>query len=224
MKNYRIAETLSYMQSYGPDAITTQDLLSIIIGNQDKAATLLDPYKNETSLFSTPNPGLSSIMGLSLDELKYFGLTKAEAARILSAIELGKRIATLGQADREHITSPGDAAQYLMDRMRYLKTEHFVTLLLNTKNRIISSRLVAIGSLTSAVVHPREVFATAVSAHASSILVSHNHPSGDPYPSTEDRSLTHALEEAGRILGIPLLDHIVIGDGRFWSFREHGEL
>ena len=97
-------------------------------------------------------------------------------------------------------------------------------MLLNTKNRVIRIKQIAEGSLTSAVVHPREVFASAVTAHAACILAAHNHPSGDPYPSTEDRNLTKALEEAGNVLGIPLLDHIVIGDGRYYSFKEHGDL
>jgi DNA repair protein RadC len=111
-----------------------------------------------------------------------------------------------------------------MGRLRNETHEKFVVLLLNTKNRIIKTEQIAEGSLTSAVVHPREVFAPAVVAHAACILVAHNHPSGDPYPSAEDRSLTHALEEAGNVLGIPLLDHLVIGDGRYYSFKEHGDL
>jgi len=111
-----------------------------------------------------------------------------------------------------------------MDRLRNETHEKFVVVLLNTKNRVIRVKQIAEGSLTSAVVHPREVFASAVNAHAACILVAHNHPSGDPYPSAEDRSLTTALEEAGNILGIPLLDHVVIGDGRYFSFKEKGLL
>lgn len=95
-------------------------------------------------------------------------------------------------------------------------------ILLNTKNRVIRCQQIAEGSLTSAVVHPREVYAPAVAAHAASILVAHNHPSGDPYPSSEDRNLTLSLSKAGDFLGIPLMDHVIIGDGNYYSFKEHG--
>ena len=149
---------------------------------------------------------------------------KTHRRSLLAAIDIGKRIAYASTSDMEHITSPGDAAQYLMGKMRNLTHECFVVVLLNTKNRVIRVKQIAEGSLTSAVVHPREVFAPAVTAHSGSILVAHNHPSGDPYPSTEDRNLTRALEDAGNVLGIPLIDHVVIGDGRYYSFREHGDL
>ncbi len=100
--------------------------------------------------------------------------------------------------------------------------ERFLAVLLNTKNRIISIRQISEGSLTSAVVHPREVYAPAIVAHAAAILVAHNHPSGDPYPSIGDETLTIALTKAGDTIGIPLLDHLIIGDGRYYSFKEHG--
>lgn len=222
MKNYRIAESMEHMQNYGPNGITTFELLSIILGNSDKASKLLH---QEETLFSTSQDGLKCLAGQDFDGLKFLGnLTKTEAARILAAIEIGKRIAYASTSNMEHITSPGDAAQLLMGKMRNLTHECFVVLLLNTKNRVIRVKQIAEGSLTSAVVHPREVFAPAVIAHCGSILVAHNHPSGDPYPSTEDRNLTRALEEAGNIIGIPLIDHLVIGDGRYYSFKEHGEL
>ena len=97
-------------------------------------------------------------------------------------------------------------------------------MLLNTKNRIISIRQISEGSLTSAVVHPREVYAPAIVAHAAAILVAHNHPSGDPYPSIDDRNLTAALSKAGDFIGIPLMDHIIIGNGRYYSFKERGDV
>ena len=222
MKDYRIAESMEHMQNYGPNGITTFELLSIILGSSEKAQKLL--HQDET-LFSPTQDGLKCIASQDFDGLKFLGnLTKTEAARILAAIEIGKRIAYASTSDMEHITSPGDAAQYLMGKMRNLTHECFVVLLLNTKNRVIRVKQIAVGSLTSAVVHPRSVFSCAVTGNAASILVAHNHPSGDPYPSTEDRNLTRALEEAGNIIGIPLIDHLVIGDGRYYSFKEHGEL
>lgn len=221
-KDYRINESIEHMQTYGGQSIPTADILAVILGNREKAEKLLH---QEETLFTGQQDGLKSIAGQDFDSLKFFGgLTTAEAARILAAMELGKRIANASTSELEHITSPGDAAQYLMSRLRYETHEKFVVMLLNTKNRVISVKQIAEGSLTSAVVHPRETFAAAVTAHAACILVGHNHPSGDPYPSTEDRNLTRALEEAGNILGIPLLDHVVIGDGCYYSFKEHGDL
>ena len=111
-----------------------------------------------------------------------------------------------------------------MGRLRYETHECFVVVLLNTKNRVIRLQRIAEGSLTSAVVHPREVYAPAVTSHAASLIVAHNHPSGDPYPSAEDKTLTIALSKAGEFLGIPLMDHIIIGDGRYYSFKEHGDV
>lgn len=153
-----------------------------------------------------------------------YEVTDEQASAVLAAIELGKRIAQAGALDREHVASPGDAARFLMGRMRNETREKFMVMLLNTKNRVIQVLQVAEGSLTSAVVHPREVFAPAIVNHAACILVAHNHPSGDPYPSTEDRNLTTALEEAGNMIGIPLMDHLVIGDGYYYSFKEHGDM
>lgn len=220
-KDYRISEALESMETGGVGYVSTEELLTVILDNREKAKKLLH---KDGDLFNGVKDGLKCLAGKDFSELQFSGsLTKMEAARILASIELGKRMAREGEAFT-HITSPGDGAQYLMGRLRRETHEKFVVILLNTKNRIIRVKQIAEGSLSSAVVHPREVFAPAVAAHAASILVAHNHPSGDPYPSTEDRRLTQSLEEAGDILGIPLLDHLVIGDGRYYSFKEHGDI
>lgn len=154
---------------------------------------------------------------------KVKGIGRATAARILAAMELGKRIACASAVESERISSPADGAQYLMGRLRHETHERFLVLLLNTKNRVIKLEQISEGSLNSSVVHPREVFAPAIVQHAACILVAHNHPSGDPRPSAEDRKLTGILVKTGKILGIPVLDHLVIGDGSYYSFKEHGE-
>lgn len=221
-KDYRICETVETMENYDASAVSNSDLLAIILNSKDKADKLL---KQEETLFEGTEEGIRYIAGKDLETIKYLGgLSKAEAARIYAAIEIGKRIANLEKNDAYKITSPGTAAEYLMSRLRHETHERFLVMLLNTKNKIMSVKQVAEGSLTSAVVHPREVYAHAVTAHAAAILVAHNHPSGDPYPSHEDRSLTKALADAGDILGIPVLDHVVIGDGSYYSFKEHGDL
>lgn len=221
-KDFRISESMETMETMGASAVTTEDLLTIILGNREKAAKLL---RQEETLFSASQEGLKCLAGADFDSIKFLGdLTKIETAKILASMELGKRIANASATDREHITSPSDIAQYMMSRLRYEKNEKFYAIFLNTKNRIIRVKQISVGSLTSSVVHPRSVFNAAITSNSCSFIVSHNHPSGDPYPSTEDRNLTRALEEGGNILGIPLLDHVIIGDGRYYSMKEHGDI
>ena len=209
-----VLEIHEELVTYGEKTQSTEKLIEIIIGNEKKAKKIIENYETLEDALGKKN----------YETLLTAGLTKSEAQRLIAAIEIGKRIAASDTEVRNHITSPGDAAKFLMPRLRHGTHEEFLTILLNTKNRVIKTERIAEGSLTSAVVHPREVFASAIVNHAAAILVAHNHPSGDPYPSSEDRHLTTSLEEAGKTLGIPLMDHIVIGDGRYYSFREHGEL
>ena len=209
-----VLEIHEELVTYGEKTQSTEKLIEIIIGNEKKAKEIIENYETLEDALGKKN----------YETLLTAGLTKGEAQRLIAAIEIGKRIAARDTEVRNHITSPGDAAKFLMPRLRHGTHEEFLTILLNTKNRVIKTERIAEGSLTSAVVHPREVFASAIVNHAAAILVAHNHPSGDPYPSSEDRHLTTSLEEAGKTLGIPLMDHIVIGDGRYYSFREHGEL
>ena len=209
-----VLEIHEELVTYGEKTQSTEKLIEIIIGNEKKAKKIIENYETLEDALGKKN----------YETLLTAGLTKGEAQRLIAAIEIGKRIAASDTEVRNHITSPGDAAKFLMPRLRHGTHEEFLTILLNTKNRVIKTERIAEGSLTSAVVHPREVFASAIVNHAAAILVAHNHPSGDPYPSSEDRHLTTSLEEAGKTLGIPLMDHIVIGDGRYYSFREHGEI
>lgn len=209
-----VLEIHEELVTYGEKTQSTEKLIEIIIGNEKKAKEIIENYETLEDALGKKN----------YETLLTAGLTKGEAQRLIAAIEIGKRIAASDTEVRNHITSPGDAAKFIMPRLRHGTHEEFLTILLNTKNRVIKTERIAEGSLTSAVVHPREVFASAIVNHAAAILVAHNHPSGDPYPSSEDRHLTTSLEEAGKTLGIPLMDHIVIGDGRYYSFREHGEL
>ena len=212
----------SRMVQSGPEVLTDSELLELVLRRGKRNCS---PKKVAESM--TAEDGVYSQLARChrVEEIMgKYEVTDEQASAVLAAIELGKRIAQAGALDREHVASPGDAARFLMGRMRNETREKFMVMLLNTKNRVIQVLQVAEGSLTSAVVHPREVFAPAIVNHAACILVAHNHPSGDPYPSTEDRKLTQALDEAGHILGIPLLDHLVIGDGCYYSFKEHGDL
>lgn len=210
------------MVQSGPEVLTDSELLELVLRRGKRNCS---PKKVAESM--TAEDGVYSQLARChrVEEImEKYEVTGEQASAVLAAMELGKRIVQAGTLSREHITSPGDAARFLMGRMRNDSHEKFAVVLLNTKNRVIRVQQIAEGSLTSAVVHPREVYAPAIVNHAACILVAHNHPSGDPYPSTEDRNLTTALEKAGDLIGIPLLDHMIIGDGTYYSFKEHGDI
>jgi DNA repair protein RadC len=167
--------------------------------------------------------GLRSLVDLSVDQLKRVkGIGPAKALQIQASIELGKRLARTTMDDKITIRSPQNVADFLMEDMRYLQKEHFVCLFLNTKNSVIGQETLSIGTLNASLVHPREVFRAAIARSSASIVCVHNHPSGDPTPSPEDISMTERLVEAGELIGIDVLDHLVIGDGHFISLKEKG--
>ena len=124
--------------------------------------------------------------------------------------------------ERYAIRSPEDAVQLVMEEMRFLQQEHFVCMFLNTKNRVIEKKCIFIGSLNSSVVHPREIFREAIRCSAAGVICVHNHPSGDPTPSQEDLEITKRLYNAGEMIGIDLIDHLIIGDQLYYSMREKG--
>lgn len=122
--------------------------------------------------------------------------------------------------EENSITGPKIAAEILQDYLRGVDREHFVVLMLNAKNKVIGINTVSVGTIDTSLIHPRETFKAAILCNASRIILGHNHPSGDPYPSKEDKMITERLKEAGKILGIQVLDHIVIGDKKYFSFEE----
>jgi len=152
------------------------------------------------------------------------GLGPAGAAVIAAALDLGRRARPDDRNGRDAFSSAADAAAWLMPKISHLRKEQFIVLLLDGKNRLIRQVRISEGSLTSSVVHPREAFLPAVRASAASVIFAHNHPSGDPSPSSEDIAVTAQLREAGRILGINVLDHLIIGAGVYRSLAEEGRL
>ena len=159
------------------------------------------------------------------DLTSYPGIGPSAAARVLACLELGRRAAAWPRGDRPTVAKPEDAARLLAGRVRGLDREHFWALALDTKNRLLREIDVSVGSLNASIVHPRELFKVAVRISAASVVVVHNHPSGDPTPSGADTQLTRRLVKAGDVLGIELLDHVVIGDGGEWaSLRDLGLL
>lgn len=203
---------------YGVGFLSNGELLSILIGTGTKDTSALMLANRILSLEST---GISYLTSCVPEELlKVQGIGMAKACQIISAIELGKRIATKPKAKRLNIKSPQEVADLFMEEMRYLSKEFFKVLLLNTKNEIIMIEDTSVGNLNSSVVHPREVFSSAVRRSACSVIIVHNHPSGNPIPSDTDIQMTKRLVEAGDLLGIKVLDHLIIGDGIFISLKE----
>lgn len=166
--------------------------------------------------------GARGIMNMSLEDLQREGLTRVAALRVLAAIELTKRLLEEKAPEKYKIRTPKDAAKYVMDDMRFYTQEHFVCLYLNTKNEVIHQKTISIGSLNSSIVHPREVFKEAIKRSAASLICFHNHPSGDPTPSSEDIDVTKRLMDSGQLIGIDVLDHIIIGDNDYVSLKEKG--
>ncbi len=207
------------LHAYGAHALTTAELIAILIrvGNAERSAVSLGEYllAEFGSIKGVASASLEQLAGIK-------GLGEVKAAQIKAAIEFGNRLALFTEDARPAIGGPRDVANLLMPDLRYQKKEHLKSLLLDTKNRVLAIKTVSIGDLSSSIVHPREVYKDAVVASAAGIIVAHNHPSGDPTPSGEDVSVTKRLIQAGEIMGIDLLDHIVIGDGVFVSLKERG--
>ncbi|WP_336784518.1 RadC family protein [Paenibacillus sp. MMO-177] len=207
------------MMQYGAEALSHTELLAILLRTgtkRESAVHLAGKILKECG-------SLRNLLDMSMSELTAIkGIGPAKAVQLRAGIELGRRIVRSGQGEIVTVRKPQDAANYVMEEMRYLKKEHFVCLFLNTKNHIIARETLSVGTLNASLVHPREVFRAAVKAGSASIICVHNHPSGDPMPSPEDIALTKRLVEAGELMGIEVLDHLVIGDGRFISLKEHG--
>jgi DNA repair protein RadC len=206
---------------YGANNLSNSELIAVILRTGSKEDNVV---KLAQRLLSQDGKGLRNIAEGTIETFKSFkGVSDVKAAQLMAVAELSKRISTL-RIEKIKISSPSDAAVVMMEEMRYYKKEYFKIILLDTKNNIKKVSEISVGSLNSSIVHPREVFSEAVVNSASSIILVHNHPSGESEPSHEDINLTNRLDECGKILGIKVLDHIIIGDGVFYSFKEEGLL
>ena len=180
---------------------------------------------SERVLAKYKDKGLLAVTHMSADELSEVqGIGSVKAATVLAAVEIGRRLSVRAAEKREKIHGPEDAAAYAMPHFRYERKEHFAVLLMNTKNHVIGMPTVSTGSLSASIVHPREVFQAAIRQSAASMILVHNHPSGDPTPSEADISMTLQVQEAAQVLGITLHDHLIIGKSREVSFRSAGYL
>lgn len=168
--------------------------------------------------------GLKGIANLTFEELcKIKGIGMAKAAQILAAFEMGNRAGQI-KNNRDPIKCSTDVKNIMVSKMRGLDKEHFAVLILDTKNRVIREETITMGILDSSLVHPREVFKNAIKAGASSVIIVHNHPSGDPTPSRDDMATTKRLCDAGQVVGINVLDHVIIGYDKYYSFKDEGKM
>jgi DNA repair protein RadC len=203
----------------GPAELSLQELLAIVIGGGSRGSSAL-----VLALGLLREFGDLVAMGRSgVDEMRRVpGIGFARACQLAAAFELGKRFAKESRSAGTSVRAPRDIARMFMDEMKDYDREHFKAAFLNTKNQVIKVVTVSIGSLNASIVHPREILKPAIAASAASIVLVHNHPTGDPTPSREDVEFTRRFAKCGELIGIELLDHIVIGADRFQSLKEAG--
>jgi len=200
------------MLSIGPAALSDAELLAIILSSGYRGKSCIDlahAILREHRLEDLPDMSVTELMSLN-------GIGEAKAAQLASLFELNKR-STAPCLKEKRLTSSSDVASYYLARLSKLKKEHIIAIFLDAKNRVIKEETISIGILDSSIIHPREVFRTAIKEAAASLILLHNHPSGDPSPSDEDIKITEKLREASSLVGIPLLDHIVIGNNSWRS-------
>jgi len=203
---------------HGAGALSNRELLAVVLGTGTRRASALDVA---ASLLQS---GLRGLAGRSVAELESErGLGRAKAARVAATLELGARLASEGRTAPAFRTA-AESARYLLPRYGARPVETFGILALDVRHRLKREAVISVGCLTSSLVHPREVFQEAVVARAAALVLFHNHPSGDPEPSGEDVALTRRLSSAGTLMGIEVLDHLVLGAGRFVSLKERGLL
>jgi len=207
------------LYKYGPQALKTSELLAIIIrvGSNEESALqvaerLLQKYDGNIKRLASENETRIA------EGIK--GLGPSKSAQIMAAFELGRRLAAFIDADKPQINSPEDVAHLMTPSIRDLTKETLHVLCLDTKNYVTKRRCIFEGSLNASIVHPREIFRFAIEEVAASIILVHNHPSGDPAPSSDDIRVTKQLIKVGKDVEIPILDHIIIGEGRFVSLKE----
>ena len=204
------------LQKHGAGALSTAELLALLMGGGTKGQSVI--MTAQTLLARVGN--LQNIASASIEELsKIKGIGPAKACQIKAALELAKRVDDPDYNKGAPIKSPEEAVESIRSTLKGKKKEHFYLLCMDTRNRVTNVEQISVGNLDSSIVHPREVFKTAISCLASSVIFVHNHPSGDLEPSSEDINLTKRLTEAGELVGIPVLDHIIVCDKDYTSLK-----
>lgn len=203
----------------GAESLGDNELVAVLLGTGTRARDALAVAQDVLALAN----GVSGLTGLGLDDLmRVPGIGGPRAARLMAAVELGRRAISSTGGERPRFNTPGDVGRYLLPRYGGHREERFGIVMLDSKLRLIRAETLSVGILDASLTHPREIFRTAALASASAIAVFHNHPSGDPAPSEDDVRLTTRLVAAGDLMGINVVDHVILGAGRWFSFREAG--
>ena len=207
------------LERVGAQALGDNELLALVLG-QGRAGR--DALAMANDLIGALG-GLAGLARAGAPELRAVrGIGPARAAQLVAAMELGRRAVAGDRASRPQFATPRDVARYLLPEYGARRVEQFGVVLLDTRRRLLRTTVLSVGSIDASVVQPRDVFREATLSAASAVIVFHNHPSGDPTPSREDLLVTARLVEAGRIMGIDVLDHVILGDGRYVSLKEQG--
>jgi len=203
------------MEKQGVSVLSDSELLAVILQKGTRQENVIDMSNRLISKY-----GVSKLSSCSLKELqKINGIGKAKASQILALFEFNKRH-NLAKQNGKPIKSAKDVFEYCHPKLNGADKEHFMILHLDTRNRIIKDEIVSVGTLNSSLIHPREVFKSAIKESANSVILVHNHPSGEPDPSNEDEDITEKIFDAGELLNIQVLDHVIIGDNKYYSFKE----
>ena len=208
------------LQKFGVEALSAQEILALILGRGITGESVTVTAQRLLSQFGN----LKEIASASVEELcQLKGVGIAKASQIKAAFELANRLESYSEAgDKPQVKTPDDVVNLVKGKLKGKKKEHFLALLLDTRNQLIKVSEISVGSLDASIVHPREVFKEAISGSAASVIFVHNHPSGDPEASDDDIKLTKSLAKAGEILGIDVLDHIIISDRKHSSMKGEG--
>ncbi len=209
------------LQQYGPEALSIHELLSIILSKGVRGESVMTTGHRILSQFGS----LEKLQEASLEELQTIrGLGLAKAAQLKACFEIGRRVQNAhNQQDnqkKKSVISPEQIFQLIRSKIGNYAKEHFIVISFDTRNKVLGTDTISIGTLNASLVHPRETFDPAIRRHAASIIVAHNHPSGDPTPSDEDIKVTKKLIDAGKLLDIQLLDHVIITKTTFYSFSQ----
>lgn len=206
------------LKSQGVHSLSDAELLAIILGRGNPKENAIDISNRILNSYN-----LTKLSNLSYDELNHYLKDDVKSMKITAMFELLKRTNKLEKNGfKQKIKTAQDVYNRYIDQLRHQKQEHFIAIYLDTKNQIITESIVSKGTLNASLIHPREIFNPAVKVSANSVILVHNHPSGDPKPSSEDEAVTKSLASAGELLGINILDHIILGDQDYISLREKG--
>jgi DNA repair protein RadC len=207
------------LMKVGAEVLSTAELLAIVLRSGTQGESVL--RLAERLLVDFDNlPGLSRATITEL--MTTHGVGEAKAAEIKAALEIGRRLVASAPEERPRVTSPDDAFHLLKSEMMFLDQEHLRLILLDTRNRVLRTPTIYVGSLNTSVIRVGELFRAAIRENAAAFIVAHNHPSGDPSPSPEDINVTRQIVQAGKLLDVDVLDHIVIGRNRFVSLKQRG--